>query len=50
MQDAEEVGCTVVSGVEMFVGQALEQFALFTNGTEAPEGLFRQLVLDGLEH
>ena len=40
----------MVSGVEMFVGQALEQFSLFTDGTQAPEGLFRQLVLEGLEH
>ncbi|KAK9808396.1 hypothetical protein WJX73_000083 [Symbiochloris irregularis] len=50
LQDAEEVGCKVVSGVEMFVGQALQQFILFTDGIEAPEGLFRQLVLEGLGH
>lgn len=50
LQDAEEAGCTVVSGVEMFVGQALQQFVLFTAGTDAPAGLFRQLVLEGLQH
>ncbi|KAI7747687.1 hypothetical protein M8C21_029025, partial [Ambrosia artemisiifolia] len=32
LQEAAEVGVTVVSGVEMFVRQALGQFKLFTNG------------------
>lgn len=32
LQEATEVGAIVVSGVEMFVRQALGQFKLFTNG------------------
>ncbi|KAK3041436.1 hypothetical protein RJ639_000413 [Escallonia herrerae] len=34
LQEAAEVGATVVSGVEMFVRQALGQFKLFTGGLE----------------
>ena len=47
-QDAQEHGCLVVCGVEMFIGQALQQFELFT-GREAPQGLFRQLIMKGLQ-
>ncbi|PON57195.1 Pentafunctional AroM protein [Parasponia andersonii] len=32
LQEAAEVGAFVVSGVEMFIGQALGQFILFTGG------------------
>ena len=32
LKEAAEVGATVVSGVEMFVRQALGQFRLFTGG------------------
>ncbi|KAK4492563.1 hypothetical protein RD792_003378 [Penstemon davidsonii] len=45
LQEAEEVGATVVSGVEMFVRQALSQFKLFTNGL-APTGFMRKTVLE----
>lgn len=41
--EAEEVGAIVVSGVEMFIRQALGQFRLFTNGP-APEDVMRKLV------
>lgn len=32
LREAAEVGATVVSGVEMFIRQALGQFRLFTGG------------------
>lgn len=45
LQEAVEVGVTVVSGVEMFIRQALGQFKLFTNGL-APEDFMRKVVLE----
>ncbi|KAK3003243.1 hypothetical protein RJ639_018185 [Escallonia herrerae] len=45
LQEAAEVGATVVSGVEMFVRQALGQFKLFTGGL-APEDFMRKVVLE----
>ena len=46
-QEAKEAGCVTVSGLEMFVGQAAEQFRLFT-GLQPPVDLMRQVVLDSL--
>jgi 3-dehydroquinate dehydratase/shikimate dehydrogenase len=37
LKDAQEQGATAVSGVEMFVGQAADQFELFT-GAEGESG------------
>ncbi|KAK2990563.1 hypothetical protein RJ640_019843 [Escallonia rubra] len=45
LQEAAEVGATVVSGAEMFVRQALGQFKLFTDGL-APEDFMRKVVLE----
>lgn len=45
LREAAEVGATVVSGVEMFIRQALGQFRLFTGGL-APEDFMRKLVLE----
>ncbi|KAI3773117.1 hypothetical protein L6452_04316 [Arctium lappa] len=45
LQEAVEIGVTVVSGVEMFIRQALGQFKLFTNGL-APEDFMRKVVLE----
>ncbi|CAH9102861.1 unnamed protein product [Cuscuta europaea] len=45
LQEAAEVGATVVSGVEMFIRQALGQFKLFTDGL-APEDFMRKIVLE----
>ncbi|KAG8389422.1 hypothetical protein BUALT_Bualt02G0227900 [Buddleja alternifolia] len=45
LQEAAEVGATVVSGVEMFKRQALAQFKLFTGGL-APEDFMRKIVSD----
>ncbi|KAL0371391.1 UNVERIFIED_CONTAM: Bifunctional 3-dehydroquinate dehydratase/shikimate dehydrogenase, chloroplastic [Sesamum angustifolium] len=61
LQEAAEVGATVVSGVEMFIRQALGQFKLFTGGlvicitlpnllafslVPAPEEFMRKIVLE----
>ncbi|XP_062087181.1 bifunctional 3-dehydroquinate dehydratase/shikimate dehydrogenase, chloroplastic-like isoform X2 [Humulus lupulus] len=43
LQEAAEVGAIVVSGVEMFIRQAIGQFSLFT-GVPAPENVMRKLV------
>jgi 3-dehydroquinate dehydratase/shikimate dehydrogenase len=40
IREAEAAGCTVLTGVEMFVRQATRQFALVT-GCEAPEDVMR---------
>ncbi|KAJ4727588.1 bifunctional 3-dehydroquinate dehydratase/shikimate dehydrogenase, chloroplastic-like [Melia azedarach] len=45
LREAAEVGTIVVSGVEMFIRQALGQFRLFTDGL-APEDFMRKLVLE----
>ncbi|OVA15092.1 Dehydroquinase class I [Macleaya cordata] len=44
LQEAEAAGAVVVSGVEMFIRQAIGQFNLFTGG-EAPEEFMRSTVL-----
>eukprot|EP00262_Sarcandra_glabra_P020592 TRINITY_DN8273_c0_g3_i1.p1 TRINITY_DN8273_c0_g3~~TRINITY_DN8273_c0_g3_i1.p1 ORF type:complete len:101 (-),score=17.03 TRINITY_DN8273_c0_g3_i1:122-424(-) len=44
LKEAEEAGAVVVSGVEMFIRQAIGQFILFTGG-EAPEEFMREIVL-----
>jgi len=43
LRDAEQAGCTVVSGIEMFLNQAAIQFALWT-GQEAPLGVMRAVL------
>lgn len=43
LQDAESAGASVVSGLEMFIRQAMGQFELFT-GCKAPEKLMREIV------
>jgi 3-dehydroquinate dehydratase / shikimate dehydrogenase len=40
---AEERGCRVLDGLEMFVGQGVRQFELFT-GAKAPQGIMRETV------
>ena len=41
LKQAREAGCRVITGVDMFVGQAALQFKLFT-GREAPTDLMRR--------
>ncbi|KAF5199225.1 Shikimate dehydrogenase (NADP(+)) [Thalictrum thalictroides] len=44
LKEAEAAGAIVVSGVEMFLRQAMGQFNLFT-GQEAPEDFMREIIL-----
>ncbi|KAG8648208.1 bifunctional 3-dehydroquinate dehydratase/shikimate dehydrogenase, chloroplastic [Manihot esculenta] len=45
LKEAEAAGAITVSGVEMFLRQAIGQFNLFT-GKEAPKDFMRAIVLD----
>jgi shikimate dehydrogenase len=45
--DAEDTGCTVLSGLDMLVHQGAEQLKLWT-GREPPRDLMREIVLRGL--
>jgi shikimate dehydrogenase len=47
LREARERGCTVISGVEMFINQAVLQFERFTGAT-APEEVMRQVVMERL--
>jgi shikimate dehydrogenase len=47
LQDAHAAGCTTISGIEMFVNQAVVQFELWT-GVKAPEVVMRKVLLDHL--
>ncbi|MBN2581591.1 MAG: type I 3-dehydroquinate dehydratase [Planctomycetes bacterium] len=47
LREAKAAGCVTISGVEQFVGQAVEQFELWTQ-RKAPADLMRQVVLDAL--
>ncbi|GLT87403.1 hypothetical protein SLE2022_054890 [Rubroshorea leprosula] len=44
LKDAEAAGAITVSGVEMFLKQAIDQFNIFT-GKEAPKEFMREIVL-----
>ncbi|KAI5392083.1 hypothetical protein KIW84_076755 [Lathyrus oleraceus] len=43
LREAEESGVSIVSGVEMFLGQAYEQYEKFT-GLPVPKQLFRKIM------
>jgi len=47
LHEAKDCGCTVVTGLEMFVGQAAKQFQFFTE-KEPPVELMRSTVIDSL--
>lgn len=47
LRDAEEMGCKVVSGLEMFLNQAVMQFKLFT-AVEPPVESMRRVLLQKL--
>jgi len=47
LREASAAGCVTANGVDMFVGQAAEQFALFTN-TSAPADLMAEIVSSSL--
>lgn len=48
LREAAAAGCAVVTGDTMFVGQAADQFRLFT-GKEPPVELMSRVVLDSLK-
>lgn len=48
LREAEEKGCITVSGLEMFVRQAAEQFRLWFPGVEVPVQTMRTVVLEKL--
>jgi len=48
LADARARGCTVISGVEMFINQAVLQFERFT-GAAAPLEVMRRVVLERLQ-
>ena len=43
VKEAQDVGCKVVTGVEMFVRQAAEQFKIW-HDQEPPEGVMRMAL------
>ncbi|XP_074269523.1 bifunctional 3-dehydroquinate dehydratase/shikimate dehydrogenase, chloroplastic [Silene latifolia] len=43
LREAEEAGAIIVNGLEMFIGQAYEQYERFT-GLPAPKELFRKIL------
>ena len=47
LREAKTKGCTTVSGVEMFINQAILQFEQFT-GIDAPTDVMREVVLKEL--
>jgi 3-dehydroquinate dehydratase/shikimate dehydrogenase len=47
LREARAAGCRATSGVEQFIGQAAEQFELWT-GRRAPLEVMRRVVLDAL--
>lgn len=50
IQEAEKRGCVTVSGLEMFVRQAAEQFRLWFPEFEPPLSTMREVVLDRLSN
>ena len=48
LREAREKGCTVISGVELFVNQAVAQFELWT-GQTAPKEPMREAVIERLQ-
>jgi 3-dehydroquinate dehydratase/shikimate dehydrogenase len=45
LKDARAAGCLTVDGVAMFVGQAVEQFKLFTGRQDPPVELMEKVVV-----
>jgi shikimate dehydrogenase len=48
LKEAEEMGCVVVSGIDMFVYQAALQFELWT-GKQAPIDVMKKALLENLK-
>lgn len=48
LQEARNAGCTVISGVELFINQAVGQFEMWT-GQTAPAQAMRDVLMDKIE-
>mmetsp|Transcript_20931 Transcript_20931/g.45776 ORF Transcript_20931/g.45776 Transcript_20931/m.45776 type:complete len:609 (+) Transcript_20931:186-2012(+) len=48
LKDARDAGVPVVDGLQMFVGQAVDQFVMFTGGQKAPVELMEQVLVDAI--
>jgi shikimate 5-dehydrogenase len=48
IKEAKKIGCTTISGVEMFLEQAYAQFKIFT-GEAAPKKIMREILIDELK-
>ncbi len=48
IREAKAAGCITISGVELFINQAVGQFELWT-GEKAPANIMRDVVLQGLD-
>ncbi|MFA5293135.1 MAG: shikimate dehydrogenase [Phycisphaerae bacterium] len=49
LQQAKEAGAKIVNGSEMFIGQAAEQFKLFTH-KDCPMDVLRKVVIESLKN
>lgn len=47
LKDAQKAGCVTISGLDMFINQALVQFELWT-GEKAPEEVMKKILLENL--
>jgi shikimate dehydrogenase len=45
LRDAKSMGCDTISGIEMFINQAVVQFELWT-GVKAPEEIMRRVIME----
>jgi 3-dehydroquinate dehydratase / shikimate dehydrogenase len=48
LKEAKEAGCTVISGVELFINQAVGQFEMWT-GKKAPAKAMRDVLMEKIE-
>lgn len=48
LQEAQQVGASIITGTEMFLHQGMAQFSLYT-GMSAPEQVMRQVIEQALE-
>ncbi len=48
LKEAKAAGCTVISGVELFINQAAKQFEMWT-GQKAPTQAIRQVLMEKIE-
>ena len=49
LQDAEESGCSIISGLSMFVHQGAEQLKIWMN-LQPPRDLMKKVILEKLRN